>query len=167
MVEKCRYYINMCKYLIDSVVLLTARKMEEHLKKLVEHAEPKPSQLIVVSGKQSRLKTTFNPPLMFPRSCLYEMALCRLETYYSFPNIDATNNTVNVSKDKGINWITINIPIGCDEIEAINNTVQRFIEEAGGKADMINLSPNPNTLKCILEIKMDGYEVDFDLDDSL
>ena len=32
---------------------------------------------------------------------------------------------------------------------------------------MINLSPNPNTLKCILEIKTDDYEVDFDVDNSL
>ena len=140
--------------------------MEEHLKRLVEHAEPKTSHLIIVSGKASILKTTFNPPLVFPSS--YEMALCRLETYYSFPNIDATNNTVKVSKDAGKNWITIKIPIGCYEIEATNNVIQRFIEkEAGGKADMINLSPNPNTLKCILEIKTNDYEVDFDVDNSL
>ena len=77
----------------------TAKKMEEKLQILVEHAEPKPSHLIIVSGKQSRLKTTFNPPLAFPSR--YEMALRRLETYYSFPNIDATNNTVKVSKGTG------------------------------------------------------------------
>ena len=141
--------------------------MEEQLRKLVEHAEPKPSQLLIISGKASRLETTFNPSLMFPKSCPYEMALCRLETYYSFPNIDATNNIVKVSKDNGTNWIIITIPTGCYEIEAINNVIQRFIKKAGGKADVINLSPNPNTLKCILEIKTDGYEVNFDVNDSL
>ena len=83
----------MCRQHSRSVVLTTA--MEEQLRKLVEHAEPKPSQLlIIISGKTSRLETTFNPPLMFPKSCTYEMALCRLETYYSFSNIDATNNIV-------------------------------------------------------------------------
>ena len=47
---------------------------------------------------------------------------------------------------------------------SINNVIQRLIEkEAGGKADMINLSPNPNTLKCILEIKTNDYEVYWDL----
>ena len=101
--------------------------MEEQLKRLVEHSEPQPSHLIIVSGKQSRLKTTFNPPIVFPSR--YEMALCRLETYYSFPNIDATNNTIKVSKDAGKNWITIKIPIGCYEIEAINNVIQGFIEK--------------------------------------
>ena len=38
------------------------------------------------------------------------------------------------------------LSIGCYEIEAINNVIQRFIEkEASRKADMINLSPNPNS----------------------
>ena len=143
--------------------------MEEQLQKLVGYAEPKPSQLIIVSGKDSRLETSFNPSLDFPKSYPYEMALCRLETYYSFPNIDATNNTVNVSRDNGSNWMTITIPTGCYEIKAINNVIQRFIKKAGGKADVINLSPNPNTLKCVLNIKEEasGYEVDFNVNNSL
>ena len=96
------------------------------------------------------------------------MALCRLETYYSFPNIDTKNNTLKVSKDNGSTWTIITIPTGCYEIKAINNTIQRFIKKAGGKADAINLSPNPNTLKCILNIKEEsGYEVDFNVDNSL
>ena len=99
--------------------------MKGHLKKLVEHADPKPSHLIVVSGNRSKLETTFNPPLEFPGSCSYEMAFCRLETYYSFPNIVLANNTVKVSRDKGNNLISIHIPIGCYEIEAINNALQR------------------------------------------
>ena len=113
------------------------------------------------------METIFNPPLEFSPSCRYEIALCRLETYYSFPNIDATNNTIKVSRDKGLTWFTIKIPIGCYEIEAINNALQRFITENGGKVDMVNLSPNPNTLKCILDIKTEDYQVDFRGDNSL
>ena len=162
------WYIKPYKHHIGSVVLQPPSKMEEQLKKLVEHAEPKPSHLIVVSGNKSRLETIFNPPLVFPRSCRYEMALCRLETYYSFPNIDATNNMVKMSKDNGKTWTLISIPIGCYEIKAINNVLQRLIVEvAGGKADIVTLSPNPNTLKCILEIKTDDYKVDFNVDHSL
>ena len=142
--------------------------MEEQLQKLVDYAEPKPSQLIIVSGKDSRLETAFNPPLTFSKSCPYEMALCRLETYYSVPNIDTTNNTLKVSRDNGSTWTTITIPTGCYEIKAINKVIQRFIKKAGGKADVINLSPNRNTLKCILNIKEEsGYEVDFNVDNSL
>ena len=54
-----------------------------------------------------------------------------------------------------------------DAMKLNNNVIQCFIEkEAGGKADMINLSPNPDTLKCILEIKTNDYEVNFNVDNS-
>jgi len=42
----------------------------------------------------------------------YEMALLNLETYYSFPNIDSTNNSFKYSPDNGKNWFTITIPKG-------------------------------------------------------
>ena len=63
--------------------------MEEQLQEIVEYAEPKPKSFICVSGNKLRLKTTF-----IPSSSLDELALTSLETYYSFPNIDATNNHV-------------------------------------------------------------------------
>ena len=109
--------------------------MEQHLQKLVEHAEAKPSYNIIVTGNTSRLQTVFNPPLVFAGgpSCHYEMTLIKLETYYSFPNIKATNNCMT-------------IPIGCYEIKAINKLLQHLMVEAGGKADKIILSPNNNSL---------------------
>ena len=100
--------------------------MEEQLRKLVEYAEPKPKSFICVSGNKSRLKTSFIPPLEFPPSSRYEMALTSLETYYSLPNIDAPNNHLKMSLD-GKMWMDIHIPIGCYEIKAINNELQRFI----------------------------------------
>ena len=38
---------------------------------------------------------------------------------------------------------------------------------AGGKADKIILSPNNNTLKCILDIKDATYQIDFAVENSL
>ena len=141
--------------------------MEEHLQKLVEHARPKPTFNIIVTGKSSRLHTRFNPPLVFPDvpSCYYEMALFKLETYYSFPNIDASNNRVKIRIDG--EWKNIQIPIGCYEIEAINAELQRLIVEAGGEKDKVVLSPNNNTLRCVLDVKGDKYEVDFRVEHSL
>ena len=142
--------------------------MEEHLQKLVEHAEPKPRYNIIVTGSTSKLQTVFSPPLVFAGgSCHYEMALMRLETYYSFPNINGRNNTVHISIDKGSTWKSIKIPIGCYEIKAINKVLQRLIVDAGGKADKIVLSPNNNTLKCILNIKDANYQIDFAVENSL
>ena len=124
--------------------------MEEHLHKLVEHTEPNPSYDIIITGDTLRLRTVFNPPLVFAGGSLHnEMALVKLETYYSSPNINVTNNSVNISIDKGTTWKSIKIPIGCYEINAINNVLQRLIVGDNGKAEKIDLSPNKNTLKWI------------------
>jgi hypothetical protein len=139
--------------------------MEEQLRKLVENAEPKPKSLICVSGNSSKLKTSFIPPLDFPPSHRYEMALIRLETYYSFPNITTSNNHVKISFDEGKTWLDVYIPVGCYEIKAINTELQRFIMQKTGdkKAEKrIVLSPNPNTLRCVLEVLDVKCQVDFD-----
>ena len=129
--------------------------MDEQLRKLVEYAEPKPKSFICVSWNKSRLKISFVPPLEFPPSSRYEIALTSLEPYYSFPNIDASNNHLKMSLDDGKTWMDIHIPIGCYEIKAINNELQRFIMKQIGYKESekrIILSRNPNTLRCVLEI---------------
>ena len=144
--------------------------MEEQLRKLVEYAEPKPKSFICSLGNKSRLKTSFIPPLEFPPSSRYEMALTSLETYYSFPSIDASNNHLKVSLDGGKTWMDIHIPTGCYEIKAINNELQRFImKKIGDEEDekRIILSPNPNTLRCVLEILHEKCQVYFNVDGSL
>ena len=63
----------------------------------------------------------------------------------------------------------IHIPTGCYEIKAINE-LQRFImKKIGYKEDekRIILSPNPNTLCCVLEILHEKCRVDFNVDESL
>ena len=147
--------------------------MEEQLllQKLVDQAEPKPKSLICVSGNSSKLKTSFIPPLEFPSSYRYEMALTSLETYYSFPNIDKSNNHVKISFDEGKTWLDVNIPVGCYEIKAINTELQRFImQKTGDKkaGKRILLSPNANTLRCVLQVLDAKCQVDFNVaDDSL
>ena len=49
----------------------------------------------------------------------------------------------------------IRMQTGCYEIRAINNELQRFVmTKTGDKEDenRVILSPNPNTLRCVLEI---------------
>ena len=146
------------------------KTMEEQLRKLVEHAAPKPKSLICVSGNTSKVKTSFVPPLEFPNSYRYEIALTSLETYYSFPNINTSNNHVKISFDEGTSWLEIRIPVGCYEITAINNELQRFIMQKTGDKEAekrIVLVPNPNTLRCVLEVLHAKCQVDFNVDDSL
>ena len=67
-------FINVRDHPADSFMVWSM--MEEHLQKLVEHAEPKLSYNIIVTGNTSRLRTVFNPPLAYAGgSCHYEMAL--------------------------------------------------------------------------------------------
>ena len=142
--------------------------MEAHLEKLVEHAELNYSRMIVLTGNTSRIKEDFMLPVTFPSpNCSYEMALTRLETYYSFPNIDKTNCNIKVSFDNGQTWKDLAIETGCYEIKAINKTLQRLVVEAGGKGNGITLSPDINTLKCILNITEKNYQVDFNVNHSL
>ena len=145
--------------------------MEEKLEKLVEYGVPKAKSLICVSGNTSRIQTTFVPPLELPPSTPYEMALTGLETYYSFPNINATNNHIKISLDEGKSWLDIHVPVGCYEIEGINNVLQRYIVQKTGdkKADTrLSLSPNWNTFHSELDVLDAKCQIDFDVgDDSL
>ena len=75
----------------------------------------------ILFGSNSRLYTRYNPPLEFQSSNAgHELALCCLETYYSFPNIDSSNNSLCVSIDNGKNWLDLKIPIGSYGIDGIN-----------------------------------------------
>lgn len=134
--------------------------------------------LLIVSGANSKIRTSYNPPLVFnslfgdERECNegYEMALVRLETYFSFPNIDVSNNCIHISNDQGKTWCKIAIPTGCYDIESINTIIQGELVEKYGKTvkdKLVNFSPNKNTLKCRMQICTDLIIVDFNIDNSL
>ena len=144
----------------------TSLKMEGYLKTIADKAESRPSFNIIISDNASLIRTTFSPPLIFPQDCHYEMAVCSLETYYSFPNIDESNNMLKVSLNKGTTWKLIKIPTGCYEIQAIDKEVKRLVVKAGGKKDDVTITPNLNTLQCILILK-DNIAVDFNIVNSL
>ena len=73
---------------------------------LVDNSKPGDVEYITVSGTNSRLFTRFNPPMVLDSAANsgYEIALCRLETFYTFHNIDEKNNALRVSIDAGQNW---------------------------------------------------------------
>ena len=98
--------------------------MEELLAKISKNTEPKGSWQIVVSVNKTRFKTMFNPPMQLNKNKKYEMALVNLETYYSFPNIDASKHYFRYSPDGGTIWVEIFIPEGSYDIVDINDTIQ-------------------------------------------
>ena len=140
----------------------------ELLEKIVKNTEHKTSFQIIVSGNESSFNTRFNPKLELDRDTVYEIALVNLETYYSFPNIDETNNVFVYSPDNGNSWVKIKIPEGSYEIDDINNTIQHEMEKRDHYDSInneyyINISANSNTLKSVLIIE----SVDFNQRNSL
>ena len=80
--------------------------MKNLLKQIVNNTEPKRSFSIVVNDNKNRLKSWFKPPIQLDKKKDYEIALINLETYYSFPNIDRSNNSFSYSQNlKNLNHI--------------------------------------------------------------
>ena len=129
----------------------------ELLEKIARNTEHKTSFQIIVSDNKTSFNTRFNPKIELGRDKVYEIALVNLETYYSFPNIDESNN--------------IKIPEGSYEIDDMNNTIQQEMKKRGHYDSInedyhINISANSNTLKSVLILEKD-YQVDFNHQNSL
>ena len=141
------------------------------LKKIVKNTEHKTSFQIIVRDNKSKFTTRLNPTLQLDGDKEYEIALVNLETYYSFPNIDETNNVFVFSPNNGNLWVKIKIPEGSYEIDDINNTIQHKMEKKGHHYPIhedycINISANSNTLKSVLILEKD-YQVDFNHQNSI
>lgn len=142
------------------------------LEKIARNTEPKKSFYILVSDKSTRIRTKFNPLLQLDKNKQHEMALVNLETYYSFPNIDSTNNNFRYSPDNGATWFNIDIPDGSYEITDINDYIQRIMKDNGhydsaNDEYCITIEPNNNTLKSVVDISANNYTVDFTTANSI
>ena len=99
--------------------------MENLLKQIVNNTEPKRFFSVVVSDNKTRFKTWFKPPIQLDKKKDYEIALINLETYYSFPNIDRSNNCFTYSPNLDPICFYIIIPEGSYHVEDINEFIQR------------------------------------------
>jgi hypothetical protein len=86
--------------------------MQELLKQIVMNTKPKESMQIILSRNTTKFSTNFSTPLRLNPESKYEVALVNLETWYSFPNIDSTNNVLRYPDDAGVTWHEIRIPVG-------------------------------------------------------
>ena len=99
--------------------------MENLLKQIVNNTEPTRSFSIVISDNKTRLKTWFKPPIQLDKMKDYEIALINLETYYSFPNIDRSNNCFIHSPNLDPLWFDIIISEGSYHVKDIIKFIQR------------------------------------------
>ena len=126
--------------------------MENLLKQIVNNTEPKRSFSIAVSDNKTRLKTWFKPPIQLDKKKNYDIALINLATYYSFPNIDKSNNCFTYSPCPSSPWFDIIIPEDSYHLEDINEFIHRQIRNNGhcdkeNDKDNIEIFANTNTLK--------------------
>ena len=103
--------------------------MENLLKQIVNNTEPKRSFSIVVSDNKTRFKTCFKPPIQLNKKKDYEIALINLETYYSYQNIDRSNNCFSYSPSANASCLDIIIPDGSYHVEDINEFIQREMRQ--------------------------------------
>ena len=108
---------------IKIIIIFSFQKWRIFLKN-VNNTEPKRSFSIVVSDNKTRFKTWFKPPIQIDKKKDYEISLINLETYYSFPNIDRSNNCFIYSPGANEPWVDIIISEGSYHVEDINEFIQ-------------------------------------------
>ena len=111
-----------------------------------------------------RLEKTFEPEISVKPGCHYKIAFTSLETYYSIPNINESNNTFQVSQSDG-SWETITLQKGCYGLMDLNADVGRQLEDLG-MHEAVQFKANYNTFKCVMIIKA-NFRVRFTKRNSL
>ena len=134
----------------------TTEKLLEDIRDLLDHKE---NMSVVLSSKNTNWCTMFSPAIYLNPKRKYEMALISLESYYSIPNINSSNNTFVYKITGGITK-TITIPVGSYELADINNEIQRQMQINGDVGSPIKLGVNTATLKAVVEISNPSYSVD-------
>lgn len=89
------------------------------------------------SGKESKLTSTFYPPLELKNN--YQCGLILFSTFNSMPNIDDHNNLFYYGNTN------IVIPRGTYELEDLSDYLEKHIKNCS-----LNISCNNNTLKCTI-----------------
>ena len=135
---------------------------EELLKQISRKLSKKADKTLTFSSTSSDFTTQLYPPLQLEEG-KWVAGLVNLETYYSFVNIDNSNNNLKYSTDSGTTWKTVKLPPGCYELAQINSEVKRLMDPDRG----IEISPNTVTLGSIVDIKDSNYKVDFTGENSL
>ena len=132
-----------------------------YLENISKNSNPRDNFYIVVNGTNSKIKNTFSPALIGKG---YEVALIGLCTYYSYPNVDETNNTIILTG--GGHHTTISLPRGCYELDEINESITKLMKWTKNTAKVV-IGKNKITLRASLLIKEADWSVEFPKENSL
>jgi len=107
------------------------------------------------------MTTCIYPPIQLDPNKRHEIALIRLETYNSIPNVDDTCNIFRywVGSDRH----DITLPTGAYELSDINDVIQKQLVEP----DLFEVDVNTKTLKAVIRINDDRVRIVFKHDGSM
>jgi len=96
------------------------------------------------------------------------MALVNLETYFSFPNIDSSNNVFRYSpgSSQQRQFVDICIPEGSYDLIDIAETIKKSMKRNGHNGESIKITASTNTLKSVMEIS-NNFTIDFRVRNSI
>ena len=138
--------------------------MEKKLDQIITNTSPKTSFLVTLTGKGSKLEKSFEPEISIKPGCHYEIAFASLETFNSIPNVNPTNNVIEVAP-AGKPWKTVKIDTGCYGLMDINREIGRILKDEG-MPKAVEFKANYNTFKCTMIIQP-GFAVNFNTKSSL
>src|SRR5882724_3673037 len=130
------------------------------------------SYSLIVNSNETNFITNYSPPIELNPRKSYELALVNLETYYSFPNVDSSNNVFKYSTDGGVHWDVIEIPEGSYELKQINDELFRIMKSRDyydkvNNKGYVSIGGNFATLRCIIQIYDPKLQIDFTAKNSL
>ena len=137
--------------------------LSRKLDKIIENTKPKSSYMITFNGKGGKIEKSFEPEISVASGCHYEIAFTSLETYFSIPNIDASNNLLQITNSKV--WSEVKIETGCYGLVSLNTSISRKLDVLD-MTKAVQFEANYSTFKCIMNIKK-GFSVDFSKKESL
>lgn len=131
--------------------------MEGKLEEIAQNTRSKDSFLVTLTGIGSKIDKYFEPEIAVKKGCHYEIAFASLETSYSMPNVNKTNNTLQVS------WqgfkLDVVIEVGCYGLMQLNDEIQRLLKGAQ-MTEAVSFEANYSTFKCIMSLQP-GCKVTF------
>lgn len=118
---------------------------------------------LTFSSTSSDFTTPIYPPLQLEDG-KWVVGLASFDTYYSFANINETNNDFTYSVDGGTTWKKVLLPVGCYEISEINSELKRLL---GTHSNEIDITANTVTLGSVVNIPNENFTVDFSVANSI
>lgn len=91
----------------------------------------------------NRYTNIFPTPIILDINKKYGVAIESLDTYYSFPNVTYYN--YNLKYTNNGNPVTLQIPIGCYDINTLNATIQTLLGADVGKITISTIDPQLKT----------------------